>query len=194
MTSALYKQINYAKAYRKSRLDAAQWVLENKESFPELLEFCFAESQGDISHKATWVLEFVCLKELPLLYPHLDGYFERLPRVKKDQSLRPLAHICELITIEYYKKKTPEIQTFFSETHKTIMTECCFDWLITDQKVACQVRAMTSLYFLGTEFDWIHPELTQIIEQNIHSGSGAYKARGKHTLASIRRFRATGKR
>jgi len=194
MPSELYKQINYAKAYRKNRLEAAQWVLENKESFPELLEFCFAESQEDISHKATWVLEFVCLQELSLLYPHLDSYFERLPMVKKDQSLRPLAHICELLTIEYYKKKTPEIQTFFSKKHKAIMTECCFDWLITNQKVACHVRAMTSLYFLGTEFDWIHPELTQIIEQNIHSGSGAYKARGKQTLASIHRFRITGKR
>ena len=65
------------------------------------------------------------------------------------------------------------------------MAECCFDWLISDQKVACQVRAMTSLYYLGTEFNWIHPELKTIIEQNIHQGSAGYKARGKKIIQLI---------
>ena len=193
MTSELFTHINYAKAYRKNRLGAAQWVLENRETFPELLEYCFAESQDDLAHKATWVLEFVCLEDMSLLYSHFDLFFGNLSKVKKDQSLRPLSHICELLAIEYYKKQAPEIQSHFLEIHKTEMIECSFDWLITDQKVACQVRAMTSLYFLGTEFDWIHPELLQIIQQNIHTGSGAYKARGRHTMKSISRFNDKGK-
>lgn len=192
MSSELYAHINYAKAYRKNRLEAAQWVLAHPETFPELLEYCFAESQDDLSHKAAWVLEFVCLDDLSLLYPHFDFFFEKLPSIKKDQSLRPMAHLCELLVIQYYKKKDPDVATLFSEKHKTVMMECSFDWLITDQKVACQVRAMTALYYLGTEFDWIHSELQQIIQQNIHSGSAAYKARGRHTLASIRRFRVKG--
>ena len=68
------------------------------------------------------------------------------------------------------------------------MTECCFDWLITDKKIACQARAMTALFHLGTEFEWIHPELQQIIEQNIHLGSAGYKARGKNTIKQIVTF------
>jgi len=48
---------------------------------------------------------------------------------------------------------------------------------------------MTVLYFLGTEFEWIHPELEQIIEKNIHQGSAGYKSRGQHTLENIRNFR-----
>lgn len=192
MSSELYEHINYDKAYRKNRLDAAHWVLAHPETFPELLGHCFAESQGDLSHKASWVLEFVCLDELSLLYPHFDLFFENIPLIKKDQSLRPMAHLCELLALRYYKKKDSNLLPLFSEKHKTVMIECSFDWLITDQKVACQVRAMTALYYLGTEFDWIHPELIQIIEQNIHSGSGAYKARGRHTLSAITRFRAKG--
>ena len=58
------------------------------------------------------------------------------------------------------------------------------------QKVACQVHAMTALYFLGTEYDWIHPDLEQIVQQNIHNGSAGYKARGRHILENISKFRA----
>jgi len=96
--------------------------------------------------------------------------------------------LCELLVLQYYKKKAPDLVALFLEKYKSEMIECSFDWLITDQKVACQVRAMTALYYLGTEFDWIHPELQQIIQQNIHSGSGAYKARGRSVLAQIAKF------
>jgi hypothetical protein len=65
------------------------------------------------------------------------------------------------------------------------MTECCFDWLISKQKVACKVFGMTALFYLGTEFDWIHPELKAIISENIHENSPAYRARGKHVLKKI---------
>lgn len=189
-SSELFAQINYDKAYRKNRLSAAHWVLAHPETFGELLGYCFTEDQGDLSHKATWAMEFVCLEDLSMLFPHLDVFFGNLSRVKKDQSLRPLAHMCELLSIQYYHKKNPQLLTILSEKHKTIMTECAFDWLITDQKVACQVRAMTALYYLGTEFDWIHPELEQIIQQNIHHGSAGYKARGRNTLEKIAKFRS----
>ena len=124
-----------------------------------------------------------------LLYPHFDYFFEMLPKAKLDQVVRPLAHICERLCLAYYKRRYPEVRSKLSEAHKLTMTECSFDWLITDQKVACQVRAMTCLYYLGTEFDWIHPELKQILEDNIHKGSAGYKSRAKKTLEQIRKFR-----
>ena len=97
MNSPLFHQINYDKAYRKNRLGAALWVLDHPDTLKELLSYCFKDNQGDISHKATWVLEFVCLDSLHLIYPFLDFFFEKLPIVTKDQSLRPLAHICEAV-------------------------------------------------------------------------------------------------
>jgi len=69
------------------------------------------------------------------------------------------------------------------------MTECCFDWLIINQKVANQAYAMSSLYYLGTEFDWVHPELSILLKQNIPLKSAAYKARGRMTLVKIEKFR-----
>lgn len=188
----LDKVLDYKTATRLNRQKAAQWVLSNIESFPLLLKYSFTRSD-DISHKAAWVLEFICRKQLDHLYPHLNVFTENLSKVKKDQILRPMAHLCELLCIQYYKKKSAELSLVFSEKHKTKMTESCFDWLISDQKVACHVHAMTALYFLGTEFDWIHSELKTIIEANIHQKSAGYKARGKYTLEQINAFKTMRK-
>lgn len=184
----LYQQLDYDKAYRENRLQAAHWVLAHLDTMPRLLEYCFRDDSR-LSYKALWVLEFVCREDLSALYPHLDYFFEHLHKAKLDQAVRPVAMICELLTLAYYKKKDANLQPLFTQRHKEAMTECCFDWMITEQKVACQARAMTSLYLLGTEFEWIHPELKPIIETNIHSGSAGYKARGKSILQQIDSFK-----
>lgn len=182
--SELEQLLTYTDAARKNRLQAALWVLKHPETFEELLQFAF-KNDPEISHKANWVLEFVCLEKLELLFPHLDYFFEKLPSVKEDSSVRPLAHICELLCIQYYKEKESAFQKYFSEKHKETLIEVCFDWLITQQKVACEVRAMTCLYELGTEKDWIHPELKTVLEQNIHSSSAGYKSRGRKILQKL---------
>ncbi|WP_203292825.1 adenylosuccinate lyase [Luteirhabdus pelagi] len=182
--SELLHQISYAKAYRENRLGAAKWVLANPETFGELLEYCY-DDDDERAYKATWVLEFVCKEKLDLLYPHFDYFFEHLHTLTTDQSLRPMAHICEMIVLQYYKKKETSIQKCFTPSHKQKMTECCFDWLISDQKVACQVRAMTCLQYLGAEIDWVHPELKNILQQNLPTGSAGYKSRGKKILKSL---------
>ena len=187
--STLFDQINYEKAYRENRLNAALWVLERPETLKELLQYGFA-NDPDISHKANWALEFVCREKLDLLYPYLDYFFEQLPEVTHHGSVRSLSHICELIVIANYKTKDPLLVETFSESHKKTLTECSFDWMISPQKVACQARAMTCLYYLGTEKDWIHPELKSILEANLHQGSAGYQSRGKKILEKIQKARS----
>lgn len=187
MTSELFQHINYDKAYRKNRLGAAQWVLANPEYMEELLQYCFIEDKV-LAKKATWVLEFVCREQLLLLYPHLDYFFEHLPQAQGDGALRAVGLICELLTLQYYKKKDKVLLPLFTTAHKEVMTECCFDWMITNQKVACQARAMLALYWLGTETDWIHPELQIIIHKNLPTGSAGYINRGQKILSKIKLF------
>ncbi|WP_347372779.1 adenylosuccinate lyase [Aequorivita sp. Q41] len=180
----LFEKLNYLKAYRKNRLEAAHWVLSNPKCLPALLEFCF-KNDGDINFKAAWVLEFVCIDKIQLLLPHLDYFFENLPRVTHESALRSLAKICELLTIRCYKNKDTLVINSLNESHKNIMTECSFDWLITNKKVACQAHAMLSLYYLGNEIKWIHPELKVILQQHIHHQSAGYKARAKNILKHL---------
>lgn len=185
MAGTLMDQINYEKAYRENRLNAALWVLEHPDTFPELLDICLDPGRGDLAHKACWALEFVCKEDLSILYPHFDLFFERLEHMQTDQTLRPLAHICEMIVLRAYKKKDPLILEAFKPRHKELMTNNCFDWMITPQKVACQARAMLCLYFLGTEENWIHPELKEILLRDLHKGSAGYQNRGKKMLQKI---------
>ena len=74
-----------------------------------------------------------------------------------------------------------------SQEHKEKIIEACFDWLIRDEKIAVKVYSMNSLYFLGTEFDWIHPELVQILEKNYPTGSKGYQARSRSIFDRIKK-------
>lgn len=184
----LFEKLNNTSARRDSRTRIANWVLSRPEVFQELLEYCF-HIKEDISYKACWTLEFVCLERLELLYPCLDYYFENLPKVYKDQSLRPLAKICELLAVQYYTANNTDLKKVLKDSHRKTMTSCCFDWLITNQRVACEVYAMSALYHLGTESDWVHTELKTIVEANMRQRSAVYKSRGKKVLAQITKFR-----
>ncbi len=180
----LHTQLTNLTAHKKSRLKVSNWVIENPKHFKELLNFCFKIDE-DISFKAAWVLEMVCEEKLPLLFPYLEMFFKNLPKVTKDQAVRPLSKICLFLTEKHYKKRN----IFLVFKYKEVITECCFDWLITNQKVASEAYAMRSLFYLGTEFDWIHPELKIIIEQNTPLKTPAYGARGRITIEKIKKFR-----
>lgn len=188
LSEILKQKLNFPRAYRATRLEVAQWVLAHPETFEDLLHFCFSKEK-ELSYKATWILEFVCKEDLSMLYPHFDLFLEQLPNVKLDQAARPMAKICEMICLHYYKEQDKTIKAYFRSKHKEQMIAVCFDWQITHQKVACKVFGMTALLYLGTEQDWIHPELELLIHQNIAHAQPAYKARGKHTLKAIERFR-----
>lgn len=181
----LREVLDYGKAYRANRMKAAQWILEHPKSFEEVLHIGF-EQHPELSHRAWWAFEFVCLEQLELLYPYFDLFFESLHTVKGDSSVRPLAHIGEVIVLNYYKKKDTTLQKVFLQRHKEQLTEVCFDWLISEQKVACQARAMLCLYYLGTEMDWVHPELKSILERNLPQGSAGYKNRASKILTLLK--------
>ena len=183
----LAKKLDFPRAYRKTRLEIAQWVIGHPEYVLHLLDFCFKTEQ-DISYKATWILEFVCTERLDLILPHLDHFFRNIPLVKRDQAVRPLSKICLILANKNYKKKEEMVLDVFNMKHKETMTECCFDWLITDQKVACEAYSMHALFLLGTEIEWIHNELKTIIEQNIHRKSAGYKAQGRKILKKIQKY------
>jgi len=180
----LEEKLNYARAYHKTRLEVANWVLDNPETFSDLLDFCY-DLKNDISYKASWILEIVVKDDLSLVYPEIDRFCNQLEHITRDQSLRPMAKICEIIIHEFYKNKTSEIKKVLSQKHKEQITTNCFDWLITDQKVACKAYSISSLYALGTEFDWIHPELETILKEGYNNHSAAFKARARQFLAKI---------
>ena len=170
---------------RDKRTYFANLIVKNPELLPELLSIC-ANVKDEISCRATWGLEFLCKNNLDLILPYLDEILQFTPSIYKHPAVRPMAKIFEYLSIDFYKKKSLETQKCLSKKHREKITEICFDWLITDQKVAAKAYSMTSLYLLGTEFDWIHPELKTVLENSYNSGSTAYKARARMVLEKIK--------
>ena len=164
----------------------ASRIIENPEQLADLLNISFLD-EHPISSKASWILDMVLRDHLELLLPHLDLFCKHLGTVSLDSSIRPLAKICEMLVLKCLKSTNPGVFRNISDEHLEAIATSCFDWLISDQKVAPKAYSMTSLYYLGTKFPWIHEELGQVLEQNYTAGSAAYKARARIILQKLNR-------
>ncbi|MBC6998653.1 adenylosuccinate lyase [Cytophaga sp. FL35] len=182
---ALYDSLNYVNHSREKRSEMAQLILKNPDLVPPLLQIAF-EVDDPISNRACWVMEFTAKEHLEYLLPHINKFIENIHRVHQDSSVRPIAKICEFLTLAYFSKTSNPVQQTLNTSHLEKISSTCFDWLIGDHKVAAQAYSMTCLLLLGQKFDWIHPELKMVLEQNYPSGSAAYKARARHTLAKLK--------
>ena len=54
------------------------------------------------------------------------------------------------------------------------------------EKIAPKAYAMNSLFLLGKDIDWIHPELVTILERDFQMQSSGFKARARHILKKIK--------
>lgn len=66
-----------------------------------------------------------------------------------------------------------------------MIIEACFDWMISDEKVAIHAYSMQILFILGKENNWINTELKQILIDNMTFGSKGYIVRAKKILKAI---------
>ena len=184
----LYQALDYVNHSREKRKYYSQLVLDQPDLFPKVLSILF-QVDDPRSSRAAWIVEFVCKVDSTAILPHLDSFLKQLHTVHQDSAVRPVAKICEYLALAYYKEQLPLTQKMLQPHHKELIISHCFDWLITDQKVAPKAYAMTALYLLGTEYDWVHPELYTIMEAGYHEGSAAYKARCRHMFEAIKKFK-----
>ncbi len=188
MTIAELKiQLENANHSTESRHLHSVLILENKTLFPKLFTIA-QETNNPVSYRAMWVLEFVCRENLSAILSYLPPFIKTIQTVHLQPAVRPAAKICEFLTHAYYNKNgNKNVKNKLTKTAREQIATCCFDWLIDSKtKVASKAYSMTALYLLGTEFNWIHPELKLILEQNYHSGSAAYKARSRMILEKLK--------
>ena len=181
----LYKELNYVNHSREIRLHYAHLVIGHDELIAPLLEILF-EVDDKISCRAAWVFEFMCGEQLEKIIPYLDLFTRNIAKVHLDSAVRPVAKVCEYLIKTYYSRNDNKIKTALTESHKEKIIEACFDWMINDGKIAPKAYAMNSLFLLGTEHDWIHPELAIILERDFQMQSSGFKARARHILKKIK--------
>ncbi|MEM6720625.1 MAG: adenylosuccinate lyase [Bacteroidota bacterium] len=182
----LYSELNYVNHSREKRNYYANIVLNNPDLLPTLLEVVFT-IDDKISSRAAWLFEFVARENLDAILPHLDMYIERMHTVYLNPAVRPMAKVAEYLIEAFYHRKPNLTKEKLTQKHREKITEVCFDWMISDQKVAVKAYSMRSLYLLGREFDWIHEELYLILERDFASQSAAFKARARELMKRLRK-------
>jgi len=179
---SLLKELNAINnAGRESRLKVAKMVLKDQELFDSLLETAF-EHDNELSVKAIWVLELVCEKNLEWIAFNLPYFIKNISKPTEESAVRSISKICNLIAQDYNSKFDSPIKLIMTKNHVSQMIETCFDWLVSDYKVATKAHAMETLYFLGIKTGWVHYELKMIIEKNLPIESPGYIARAKKVL------------
>ncbi|RKE94976.1 adenylosuccinate lyase [Ichthyenterobacterium magnum] len=184
-TDQLYKELNYVNHSREKRLHYANLVIDNPNLIPKLLDILFMVDDK-ISPRAAWVFEFMCGKNIEAAIPYLDTFTKNMHRVHLDSAVRPVAKVCEYLVTAYYAKTDNKIKYALTKAHQEKIVESCFDWMINDEKIAPKAYAMNSLYLLGKDYDWIHPELVMILERDYQMQSSGFKARARHILKKVK--------
>ena len=182
----LYEELNYVNHSREKRLYYANLVISTPALIKPLLDILF-DVNNKISCRAAWVYEFLCHKNLEASIPHLDYFTAHIHKVHLDSAVRPVAKVCEYLVMAYYSKSDNPIKQSLSALHQERIIESCFDWMINDEKVAPKAYAMNCLFLLGRDYDWIHPELINILERDYHSQSVGFRARAKRIIKTIKR-------
>lgn len=191
-TEQLYNELNYVNHSREKRLFYANLMQDNPNLIPKLLEILF-NVDDKISPRAAWVFEFMCNHNINTIIPYLDTFTENMHKVHLDSAVRPVAKICEFLAKAYTDKtdnNNNNIKKALTKTHIERIIENCFDYMITDEKVAPKAYSMTTLFMFGKNYDWVYPELTRILEEDFSKQSAAFKARARHILKKIKKHQS----
>jgi len=181
----LYNELNYVNHSREKRLYYASLLIQNTELIPKALDILFMVDDK-ISPRAAWILEFMCSHNIETIIPYLDTFTKHMHKVHLDSAIRPVAKICELIASAYTSKTDNKIKNALNTTHKELIIETCFDYMINDEKVAPKAYSMTTLFLLGKDYDWVYPELKIILKRDYEIQSAAFKARARRILKKIK--------
>lgn len=185
-TTELYQELSYVNHSREKRTYYANLVIDNPGLVPKLLEILFMVDDK-ISPRAAWVFEFMCNTNIESIIPFLDQFTQNMHKVHLDSAVRPVAKICELLAKAYTSKTNNEIKTALNAPHKERIIETCFDYMINDEKIAPKAYSMNTLFLLGSEYDWVHPELLLILERDFQMQSSGFKARARHIIKKIKK-------
>jgi hypothetical protein len=178
MDSQLYKNVANSSAHRKSRDDNAAFALKN--NLTDDLITLALDVNDEHHFKACWILELVLEENPDLLSTRLTEFCDSLPNFTHDSALRSIAKICMFCAQRLWKQPG-----FLSEKQVIQITDACFEWLISDEKVAVKAYAIRTLYETGRRLDWVYAELIPVLQHGFPDHSPAYKAAAKHILAKI---------
>jgi len=178
-----YNTIANSTAHRLIREKQAAFVLENPKYFADL--FALALDTKDKNHyKACWILEIVHETNPYWIESDVGVFCNNLPLFQQDGAVRSISKICMHLA-KAHSKSIKKHDATLSPAQLQQITEACFDWVISDTKVASKVYAIRALFEIGKTNKWIYPELKAILLKDFHLHSAAYQSAAKEILKKI---------
>ncbi|WP_309609504.1 hypothetical protein [Flavobacterium sp.] len=178
MNLELLERIAKSSAHTQNRVENATHILQNTSLLPELISFSFSiENKSHI--RACCILEKVFEIQMDLSFKYLDFICENLSELKNDSAIRSVSRFIHFLVLDSVVKKN------LSEKNLENITTACFDWLISDLRVAPKAHAIYTLFELGKNQDWIYPELKQLLEYYTGSESAGYKSVARRILKKL---------
>ena len=176
MQTDFYKKIETSSAYRQSRDDNKNFILNNPQYLSLLVDIAFTISDKN-HYKACWILELICEEKLALFIPFLDRFCETISTYENDSAIRSISKICLFLS----KNKGVNL----SNTQEEKIIETCLDWLIQEEKVASKAYAIRALFNFSKKYFWLKETLINILTQDYTLHSAAYKAVAKEILKKL---------
>ncbi|PRD56272.1 hypothetical protein [Sphingobacterium gobiense] len=134
---------------------------------------------NQVSFRAAWLLEHVCMQQPNLISSIYDAFITQLPKQTHWGTIRSYTKIAMLATDT--KTATPH-----SVEQEEILVEQCFHWLIyTDCPVAVVVNCLDILYNLRKKNPWIEDELKAQIQYLLKNPTPALASRAKRVLKKM---------
>jgi hypothetical protein len=180
MNAEFYNLIKNSTAHTQSRIDNANYIIDNQHFLENLIELSFTV-KDKVHIKACGVLEKTFDLRIDLSVPHIELICKHLEVLKNDSAIRPMARIVMNIVFDNAKNKN-----YLTDNQLEKFTEACFDWLIAPIRMASKVYAMYTLTEIGKTQNWIYPELKTIIEKDAGTQSAGYKAAAREVLRKMR--------
>lgn len=154
----------------------------------ELLELSINGS-STIGFHAAWVLENMLIPFPEALDYYLPTIINYLPQTKNPSVQRHLAKLSAIGIKRVIKRETTRIfEKELWRSNLEPLEECCFKLLVDDNtKPGVKVHCMDILFYLSFRQKWIAEELPYIIQNQMHLGSPALRARGKEIIKQVKK-------
>lgn len=146
------------------------------------------DTNNENHYKACWTLELVIEHNINWLSDYLDPFCNTLSSFSHVGAIRSISKIC-MFAAKHHLKNLKKSTSFLTEKQAQQIIEASFDWLINDTKVASKAYAMRALFEFGKHYDWIYPELHEILSKDFGNHSPAYQAASKEILKKIQNSR-----
>jgi len=172
--------IQMPNAMRIHRDAIAQEAMNTENGVGYLLEIAF-ESNDKTAIKSAWILDIIAVSKPLLFLPFISLFCNQINQLTKESAKRPFAKVASILTLAARKEEN----IYFTKKQQEQLIETHFDWLTTNSAIAVKVYSMETLYQLGYESSWVHPELKLILLQCISTESPGYRAHGKKILKSL---------